>query len=63
MNYKIILTLATDPFSILSGKSTLAMSLLRILEPAEGKIILDGIDISRIGLQDLRTRIVSEFEW
>ncbi|PLW40557.1 hypothetical protein PCANC_16781 [Puccinia coronata f. sp. avenae] len=40
-----------------SGKSTLAMSLLRILEPAEGKIILDGIDISRIGLQDLRTRI------
>jgi ABC-type oligopeptide transport system ATPase subunit len=62
MNYKIILTLATDPFSILSGKSTLAMSLLRILEPAEGKIILDGIDISRIGLQDLRTRIVSEFE-
>jgi len=40
-----------------SGKSTLAMSLLRILEATEGRIILDGIDISSIGLQDLRTRI------
>ncbi|KAI7934963.1 hypothetical protein MJO29_016226 [Puccinia striiformis f. sp. tritici] len=40
-----------------SGKSTLAMSLLRILEATGGSIILDGIDISRIGLQDLRTRI------
>lgn len=40
-----------------SGKSTLAMSLLRILEPTEGRIFLDGIDISEIGLEDLRTRI------
>ncbi|WAQ92564.1 hypothetical protein PtA15_17A45 [Puccinia triticina] len=40
-----------------SGKSTLAMSLLRILEATSGRIILDGIDISRIGLEDLRTRI------
>ncbi|KAA1107610.1 hypothetical protein PGT21_019897 [Puccinia graminis f. sp. tritici] len=40
-----------------SGKSTLAMSLLRILEATGGRIILDGIDISRIGLEDLRTRI------
>ncbi|KAJ7631233.1 P-loop containing nucleoside triphosphate hydrolase protein [Roridomyces roridus] len=40
-----------------SGKSTLALSLLRMVEPAGGKIILDGIDISTIGLEDLRTRI------
>ncbi|KAG0148468.1 hypothetical protein CROQUDRAFT_105709 [Cronartium quercuum f. sp. fusiforme G11] len=40
-----------------SGKSTLAMSLLRILEPEEGQIILDGINVCQIGLEDLRTRI------
>ncbi|PPQ69785.1 hypothetical protein CVT26_014173 [Gymnopilus dilepis] len=40
-----------------SGKSTLAMSLLRIVEPTGGKIILDGIDISTLGLEDLRTRV------
>ncbi|KAJ7492339.1 P-loop containing nucleoside triphosphate hydrolase protein [Mycena latifolia] len=40
-----------------SGKSTLALSLLRMVEPAGGKIIVDGIDISTIGLEDLRTRI------
>ncbi|KAI5120846.1 hypothetical protein M0805_007033 [Coniferiporia weirii] len=40
-----------------SGKSTLALSLLRIVEPSDGKIILDGIDISSIGLEDLRKRI------
>ncbi|KAK0208709.1 P-loop containing nucleoside triphosphate hydrolase protein [Desarmillaria ectypa] len=40
-----------------SGKSTLALSLLRMVEPAGGKILIDGIDISKIGLEDLRTRI------
>ncbi|KAI8980033.1 P-loop containing nucleoside triphosphate hydrolase protein [Trametes punicea] len=40
-----------------SGKSTLAMSLLRIIEPVEGHIIIDGIDITTIGLEDLRSRI------
>ncbi|OJT02453.1 ATP-dependent bile acid permease [Trametes pubescens] len=40
-----------------SGKSTLAMSLLRIVEPVEGHIIIDGIDITTIGLEDLRSRI------
>ncbi|KZT01394.1 uncharacterized protein LAESUDRAFT_739182 [Laetiporus sulphureus 93-53] len=38
-------------------KSTLALSLLRIIEPSEGRIIIDGVDISKIGLDDLRTRI------
>ncbi len=40
-----------------SGKSTLLISLLRIVEAAEGKIIIDGIDVSKIGLEDLRTKI------
>ncbi|KAL5518793.1 hypothetical protein ACEPAH_476 [Sanghuangporus vaninii] len=40
-----------------SGKTTLALSLLRIVEPTSGKIILDGIDITTIGLEDLRTKI------
>ncbi|KAF9531878.1 pleiotropic drug resistance ABC transporter [Crepidotus variabilis] len=40
-----------------SGKSTLAMSLLRMVEATEGTIWLDGLDISRIGLEELRSRI------
>ncbi|KAI0332219.1 multidrug resistance-associated ABC transporter [Cubamyces sp. BRFM 1775] len=40
-----------------SGKSTLAMSLLRFVDPASGRIVVDGIDISTIGLHDLRSRI------
>ena len=40
-----------------SGKSTLLISLLRIVEAAEGRIIIDGIDVSKIGLQDLRSKI------
>ncbi|KIK70611.1 hypothetical protein GYMLUDRAFT_89627 [Collybiopsis luxurians FD-317 M1] len=40
-----------------SGKSTLALSLLRIIEAAGGRILIDGLDISTIGLEDLRTRI------
>ncbi|KAI0749063.1 hypothetical protein C8Q74DRAFT_1374158 [Fomes fomentarius] len=37
-----------------SGKSTLAMSVLRFIDPAGGRILIDGIDISSIGLHDLR---------
>ncbi|OJT05881.1 ATP-dependent bile acid permease [Trametes pubescens] len=40
-----------------SGKSTLAMSLLRFADPASGRIVIDGIDISTIGLHDLRSRL------
>ncbi|XP_039376109.1 multidrug resistance-associated protein 1-like isoform X3 [Mauremys reevesii] len=37
-----------------AGKSTLTNCLFRIIERAGGKIIIDGIDISTIGLHDLR---------
>ncbi|KAH8825097.1 multidrug resistance-associated ABC transporter [Flagelloscypha sp. PMI_526] len=40
-----------------SGKSTLAMSLLRFVDPASGRVMIDGLDISSIGIQDLRSRI------
>ncbi|KAF9346348.1 hypothetical protein BGX26_002160, partial [Mortierella sp. AD094] len=40
-----------------SGKSTLALSLFRFMEPTAGSIVVDGIDISKIGLEDLRSRL------
>ncbi|XP_042517058.1 ABC transporter C family member 3-like [Macadamia integrifolia] len=40
-----------------SGKSTLVQTLFRVLEPAAGQIWIDGINISKIGLHDLRSRL------
>ncbi|XP_051213046.1 ABC transporter C family member 14 isoform X1 [Lolium perenne] len=39
-----------------SGKSTLIQAFFRMVEPCEGKIIIDGIDICTLGLHDLRSR-------
>ncbi|KAK7380437.1 hypothetical protein VNO78_32948 [Psophocarpus tetragonolobus] len=39
-----------------SGKSTLISTIFRLVEPANGKIVVDGIDICSIGLHDLRSR-------
>ncbi|GFY83439.1 multidrug resistance-associated protein 14 [Actinidia rufa] len=39
-----------------SGKTTLIGALFRLVEPAGGKIVVDGIDLSMLGLHDLRSR-------
>jgi len=40
-----------------SGKTTLANSFFRFVEPTSGSIIIDGIDIGSVGLFDLRSRL------
>ncbi|BGP13132.1 hypothetical protein JCM10213v2_001051 [Rhodosporidiobolus nylandii] len=40
-----------------AGKSSLTMVLYRIVEAAGGKVEIDGVDISKIGLHDLRSRL------
>lgn len=40
-----------------AGKSSLTLALFRIIEPAGGRIVIDGQDITRLGLQDLRSRL------
>uniref|UniRef100_A0A673LUX6 Canalicular multispecific organic anion transporter 1-like n=1 Tax=Sinocyclocheilus rhinocerous TaxID=307959 RepID=A0A673LUX6_9TELE len=40
-----------------AGKSSLTNCLFRIIEASEGQILVDGIDISTLGLHDLRSRL------
>lgn len=40
-----------------AGKSSVTLALFRMIEPAEGQIIMDGINISTLGLHDLRSSI------
>ncbi|EWC43729.1 hypothetical protein DRE_07389 [Drechslerella stenobrocha 248] len=40
-----------------AGKSSIMNVLFRLTELSEGKITIDGVDISKIGLQDLRSRL------
>ena len=40
-----------------SGKTTIISALFRLVEPTEGMIIIDHLNISKIGLHDLRSHL------
>ena len=40
-----------------SGKSTITLCLFRIIEPLSGKILIDDVDITKIGLDKLRKNL------
>lgn len=40
-----------------AGKSSLTLALFRIIESAEGRIRIDGLNISEMGLHSLRSKI------
>ncbi|SCV71654.1 BQ2448_3242 [Microbotryum intermedium] len=40
-----------------SGKSTLGLCFFRFIEPSSGRIVVDGLDIGKLNLSDLRLRL------
>ena len=40
-----------------AGKSSLSLSLFRIIEAALGKIEIDGVNIAKMGLHDVRAKL------
>lgn len=40
-----------------AGKTSVSLGLFRIIEPVSGKVVIDGLDVTDIGLQDLRSKL------
>ncbi|KAF9956193.1 hypothetical protein BGZ72_002945 [Mortierella alpina] len=40
-----------------AGKSSVTMALFRMIEATEGRIVIDGVDTSTLGLEELRSRL------
>jgi ATP-binding cassette subfamily B protein len=45
-----------------AGKSTLVKLLLRLYEPTEGEVLLDGVDVRDLEVSDLRGRVGAVFQ-
>src|SRR5690606_27262166 len=41
-----------------SGKTTMAKLLTRLMDPSEGRVLLDGVDLRRLAFDSLRSRVV-----
>ena len=40
-----------------AGKSSLTLALFRLIEPVDGTIFIDNLDVRKLGLYDLRSRL------
>jgi len=42
-----------------AGKTTLGLTLLKMMEADSGRILIDGVDISKVDLQVLREKVTT----